>query len=318
MKKALITGISGFVGSHLANYLTSQDIAVFGISHPSQKSNGVIKIRKKSVIYKCDILNKRNLKQVLGTEQFDLIFHLAAFSSPTQSILNPLETLENNIIGQVNLLEVLSEMKSYAKILIVGSSEEYGSVDEKNSPVNESTPLSPNTPYSISKLTQDFTGFYYYLHRNLNIVRVRPFNHIGPGQSTNFVVPALAAQIAKVSKGRLEIIKVGNLDSWRDFTDVRDICRAYLLSLEKGKKGEVYNLGSGNSYKIADILERLIGFSKMNIEVVADEKLIREGDTKKIVCDFSKFNKVTGWKPEIPIDITLFDTLKYEIAKLNN
>ncbi len=315
MKKALITGVSGFVGSHLSEYLLSQGIEIIGITHPKFKSDNLKTFIHKIDIRTCNIMDKRNLKKTIENEQFDYVFHLAAFSSPTQSVKDPQETIENNVICQLNLLEILSKMKTSAKILIIGSSEEYGDVENKYIPVNEEAPLNPATPYAVSKITQDFLGLQYFLHQNLKIVRVRPFNHIGPRHSTAFVIPAFASQIAQIEKVGKGQLKVGNLDAWRDFTDVRDICRAYLLALDKGKLGDVYNIGSGNVYKIADILEKLISFSSAKIKVVQEESLMRENDTKKVVCDFSKFKNDTGWQPKISIDTTLFDTIEYERKK---
>jgi GDP-4-dehydro-6-deoxy-D-mannose reductase len=208
------------------------------------------------------------------------------------------------------------KIRSKAKILIIGSAEEYGNVDKKYISANEETPLSPLTPYAVSKVCQDMLGYQFYLHNNLNIVRVRPFNHVGPGQSPKFVVSAFASQIALLEKKGGGILKVGDLKAYRDVTDVRDIVRAYLLALEKGVIGEVYNLGSGRLVNIGKILEMLLSFSKTKIDVREDKSLLRSNDVKKIYCDYSKFKKQTGWKPEIALSKTLFDTIEYERRKL--
>ncbi len=312
MKRALITGAAGFVGSHLSQHLTASGIEVYGLIHPGHSPQHTKSLEKKIKIIKCDILRKKDLENILKNQDFEYIFHLAAFSSPPQSFLNPKETLENNIIGELNLLEILSQIKSNAKILIVGSADEYGAVQRKYLPIKENTPLAPRSPYAVSKVAQDLLGLQYYLRYKLNTIRVRPFNHIGPGQSKVFVVPAFASQIAKLEKAGGGEILVGNLDSWRDFTDVRDMVKAYLLALEKGNPGDVYNIGSGKAYKIADILKELISFSKVEIKVKLDPKLMRDMDIEKISCDFSKFQKQTGWYPQIPIAKTLFDTIEYE------
>ena len=184
-------------------------------------------------------------------------------------------------------------------------------------PIRESTPLAPLSPYAVSKVAQDLLGYQFFLNHGLQVIRVRPFNHIGPGQSTIFVVPAFASQIARLEKRGRGQIKVGNLQSFRDFTDVRDIVRAYFTVLEKGEAGEVYNVGSGIAYKIADILKKLTSLSKIRVDMVVDKRLFRPTGVEKIYCDFSKLQKATGWKPQIPIETSLFDTIEYERKKLS-
>lgn len=317
MKKALITGIGGFVGGYLTDYLLSRKILVTGFTHPNHHSDN-LKTRSKNVnLIKCDVLDKNSTEKYLKNLSLDYIFHLAAFSSPPQSFKNPNETLENNIIGELNILEALVKKKSTAKILIVGSADEYGNVDEKNLPINEFTPLNPDSPYAVSKVAQDLLGKQFFLHYGLKIVIVRPFNHTGPGQSTEFVIPSFAKQIAMIEKKEKGEIRVGNLNTYRDFTDVRDMVKAYLLALEKCEIGDVYNIGSAKPYKISDILKKLISMSSTKIKVVRDKKLIRNIDIAKKYCDYSKFHKQTGWKVEIPIEKTLFDTINYERSKLN-
>lgn len=315
MKKALVTGAGGFVGSHLVEHLLNNGISVTAIVHPAHPSNNLKSLVGKIVIEPADLTRKNSLKKLLG-DNFDYIFHLAAFASPAQSFTDPQNTLKNNVFSQVYLLELLVKKKSRSKILIVGSAEEYGNVGRKYLPVNENTPFMPMSPYAVSKIAQDMIGYQYFLNYGLNIIRVRPFNHIGPRQSDAFVVPAFASQIASLEKVGKGEIKVGNLNKWRDFTDVRDIVKAYLLALQKGKVGEVYNLGSGKAIKIADILKKLVSFSKTSIKVQEDKSRLRTSDVEKIYCDFSKFNKDTGWRPTISIEQTLFDTIEFERNKL--
>jgi|SRR3989344_5541916 len=316
MKKALITGAGGFVGYHLIQHLKKNKFEIHGIIHPKHPPVNLKELSKDVKLIYCDLLNKTALAKNLKGKSYDYIFHLAAYSSPAQSFTKPQETLKNNIFSQLNLLEYLAKTRSTSKILIVGSSEEYGNVKSKYLPVSESAPLNPVSPYAVSKVAQDFLGLQYYLNHNLKIVRVRPFNHIGPGQSTNFVVSAFAAQIAKIEKDGGKI-KVGNLSTYRDFTDVRDIVQAYLLALEKAKIGQVYNIGSGKKYKIGDILKKLVSISKVHIDVSIEKKLQRASEINEIYCDFSKFKKQTGWKPQIPIEKSLFDTIEYERRKIN-
>ena len=316
MKKALITGIAGFAGSHLAEYLYSQKFTVFGFFLPNHSLFNLSHLKGKINLINCDLLDSKKIEKNVRLINPDYVFHLAAFSSPKDSFKNPKETLKNNIFGQINLLESLAKIKSNAKILIVGSADEYGQVDPEYLPINEKTPLSPISPYAVSKVAQDMLGLQFFLHHNLHIVRVRPFNHIGPRQSLSFVVPSFAAQIAALKKKGGGIIKVGNLENSRDFTDVRDMVKAYWLALEKGKAGEVYNIGSGKAVKIADILKMMIGLSKVKIIIKKDTKRIPPQDIGTIYCDYSKFKKTTGWQPQIPIIQTLSDTIEYERSKL--
>lgn len=317
MKKALVTGIAGFAGSHLANHLLEKDIKVFGFFHPDHSTENIEGIKDKIDLVPCDILNFQKVDDAIKSIKPDLVFHLAAFASPAQSFAEPAQTLVNNIMGQLNILQALAAIKSDAGILIIGSADEYGNIDEKYLPADENTPLAPVSPYAVSKVTQDMLGLQFYLHHKMNIVRVRPFNHIGPRQSRAFVVSAFASQIASLEKQGGGVLKVGNLETYRDFTDVRDMVKAYLLALEQGRFGEVYNLGSGKAVKIKDILEKLLSFSRAQITTETDKSRLRPTDIKSVSCDFSKFKKQTGWNPVIPLETTLSDTIEYERAKLN-
>lgn len=316
MKKALITGVAGFAGSHLAEYLIPQKIKVFGTFHPNHSVENVEHLKSQLQLIAVNLLKRQDVEGAVSTVSFDYIFHLAAFSSPAKSFENPTNTLKNNILSQINLLESLAKIGSKAKILIIGSADEYGDIDPKYLPATEITPLAPISPYAVSKVVQDMLGHQYFLHHRLKLVRVRPFNHIGPRQSISFVVPAFASKIAALERQGGGIIKVGNLDSWRDFTDVRDVVRAYLLALEKCSFGDVYNIGSGKPVEIRDILGKLISLSKVKIKVIQDKKLLSPVEIKKIYCDSSKFQKQTGWFPKIDLLKSLSDTIEYERRKL--
>src|SRR3990167_3028519 len=315
MKKALITGIAGFAGSHLADNLLAKNIKVFGFYHPNHSTSNVDHIKNKIQLFSVDLLNQKKTSDAVGEIKPDYVFHLAASSSPAQSFKNPGLTLENNLQSQINLLEALVKINSSAKILIVGSAEEYGIVEKKYDPVDEQTPIQPISPYAVSKVAQDFLGYQYFMHYKLNIVRVRPFNHIGPLQSTDFVVPAFASQIVQIEKKGSGKIKVGNINSFRDFTDVRDVVRAYLLVLDKGEMGDVYNIGSGKLVQIENVLKTLIALSPAKIEITFDKSRLAPTEVKSITCNYSKLKQATGWKPEIPLSTTLFDTINYEREK---
>lgn len=311
MKKAFITGITGFAGSYLAENLLNNNYEVSG-TYLSDKSALDFPNKDKVALYKLDLLDGDRTSEILTEARPEYLFHLAALTSTKESFDNPTDTVITNITSQINVLEALRKNRlTDTRVLVVSSAEVYGLVDPKNLPVDEETPFNPTNPYAVSKLAQDYLGLQYALAHKLKIVRVRPFNHVGPKQSPDFVVSGFAKRIAEIEKGKQMIMKVGNLTSKRDFTDVVDMMEAYRLALEKGEIGEVYNLGSGNSYEISRILEMLIGFSSVDIQTEADSELMRPSDNPELVCDYSKFGELTGWKPEIPIEKTLKDTLDY-------
>lgn len=313
MKKVLITGITGFAGSHLADYLVSQkQYRVFGTYLLDQSIDNLSEVGNKVEIFKIDLMISQECNALVKKVKPDLVFHLAALPSPANSFKNPQETLTNNIIAEVNILNAI-KMNNFlnTKILIISSADIYGIVKKENLPINENTPLLPLSPYAVSKIAQDFLGLQYFLSYNLKIVRVRPFNHIGPRQSPHFVVASIAQKIAAIEKGVGQFLSVGNLEAKRDFTDVRDMVRAYEMALKKGKSGEVYNIGSGASYKIGDILNKMISLSTKKIKIKIDKSLLRPIDNPDLICNARKFVKLTGWKPTIPIDVTLKDILDY-------
>jgi len=308
MAKIFITGINGFVGSHLLKEY--KDDEVFGLVKSGTDDSG---LGEDVTTFRGDILDQEGMKKIIGDIRPDIVFHLAALTSPAESLKNPTDTINNNIQGQINILEALRQNTLFGtKNLVVSSAEVYGDVSEKDLPISEETMLLPNTPYAVSKVAQDFLGYQYFIAYGIKSIRVRPFNHIGPGQAPVFVVSTFAKQIALIEKGRQEKkIKVGNLETKRDFTDVRDVVRAYRLLMEKGKEGDVYNIGSGISYKISDVLDALLSFSTEHIEIERDEELIRQTDIKELRCDISKIHNLTGWSPEIKLEQSLRDTLDY-------
>ena len=314
MKKILITGISGFAGSFLAEYLVSQNKGKISGTYLEEASLGNIEnVKTKVNLFKLNLTEEKKVFDTLREAKPDFIFHLAALTSPKASFDNPFETIQNNVKAQLNLLEVIRKFKLLnTRILVISSAEVYGIVEKKDLPIDEDTKLMPASPYAVSKITQDFLALQYFLSYGIKIIRIRPFNHIGPRQSPNFVVSAFAKKIAEIEKGKTDnILFVGNLDSKRDFTDVRDMVAAYSLAIEKGEGGEVYNIGSGKSYTISQILDKMLSLSKTKIKIRVDESLLRPSDNPDLVCDRTKFTNLAGWKPEILIDKTLKDTLDY-------
>lgn len=314
MKKVLITGISGFVGKHLAQYFLSQDgYAVVGTCRSEASIASLNELKDKVHLVNVDLMDAEKVADILNDEKPDYIVHLAAQASPSKSFSVPAETLTVNTVATLNILEGLRkhEMKS-TRLLLVSTGEMYGMVKPSDIPIDEDTPMRPISPYSVSKITQDYLAYQYFLAYHLDIVRVRPFNHIGPGQKEGFVVSDFAKQIVEIEhKKKDPVLSVGNLEGKRDFTDVRDIVKAYGLALEKGEAGEVYNLGSGVSRKISDMLQTLLDHSTEKVEIKTDPARFRPIDVPEIVCDYQKFHKLTGWKPEIAFEKTLQDILDY-------
>lgn len=314
MKKILITGSSGFAGSFLAEYLaTEKDVSLSGTYLFKNSPTNLESIKDKIKLVRLDLVDGEKVIEMVSSFKPDFVYHLAALTSPKESYNDPSETMVINIKAQINLLEAIKNANlKDTRMLVVSSGEIYGQVDKKDLPLDEETMLRPTSPYSVSKITQDFLGLQYFLSYNLKIIRVRPFNHIGPRQSTAFVVSAFAKKIVEIEKNKREpVLSVGNLESARDFTDVRDMVKAYVLAIEKGKEGEVYNLGTGKSYKISEILEKLLSLSSANIKIERDENLLRPIDIPDLVCDATKFKNLTNWAPKIPIEVTLKDTLDY-------
>ncbi|MDP3987821.1 MAG: GDP-mannose 4,6-dehydratase [Candidatus Levybacteria bacterium] len=314
VKKVLITGVSGFAGSFLAdNLIQNEEYQISGTYLTDNSLQNVDQIKDKINLIKVDLMDEGKVEELIFSIKPDLVFHLAALSSPADSFKNPSQTITNNITAQINILEAIKQAGLIgSRILIISSADIYGAVSQDDLPIDEDTPLKPNNPYAVSKIAQDFLGLQYFLSYGLQIVRVRPFNHIGPRQSPHFVVASFAKKIAGIESGKGDgVLTVGNLDAKRDFTDVRDIVRAYVLTLQKGKIGDVYNIGSGASYKISDILEKLLSFSSAQIKIQKDQSLLRPSDTPELLCDTTKIRQLTGWEPQIKIDQTLKETLDY-------
>lgn len=311
--KVLITGITGFVGSHLADFLLAKGgMEVYGIERWRSRTESIEHIKDRITLMGCDIRDASSVKKLIDKIRPERIFHLAAQSFVPTSWHAPQETLTTNIIGELNVFEAMRELGINPIIQIAGSSEEYGLVKEDELPIKETNPLRPLSPYAVSKVGQDLLGYQYYKSYGLNVIRTRGFNHSGPRRGEVFVCSDFAKQIAKIEKKKQEpIIWVGNLEAVRDFTDVRDMVLAYWLATEKGKPGEAYNICSGKGYKIKEVLDILLNLTKEKIEIKKDPKRMRPSDVPVLIGDSTKFREATGWKPEIPFEKTLEDLLNY-------
>lgn len=305
MKKALIIGVSGFVGGYLAQELIENGIGVYGADINKGKLNNNIKF--------CEInlLNKDSIIGALSDIRPDYIINLAAISSVKSSWDMPDVTFDVNVKGVINLFEAIRKVNLKSRVLLIGSSEQYGKITQVEK-IDENYPLNALNPYGISKLTQEKLALMYKETYGIDIVLVRAFNHTGPKQGLGFVVPDFAKQIAEMDMlGKEPVMHVGNLKAERDISDVRDIVKGYYALLIKGKTGEVYNVGSGNSYSIEYLLNKLTELSSKKIRVEIDQQKFRPVDTPRIVCNNDKVIRDTGWKPEITIEKTLIDTFEY-------
>lgn len=317
--KILITGITGFVGSHLADYVLENypQVEIHGIRRWRSNVDNIKHLENKVIFHDCDIKDANNVYKIIEQVRPDKIFHLAAQSFVPTSWEAAAETLNNNIIGECNIFEAIRKFKvsGYDPIItIAGSSEEYGLVYPNEVPIKETNPLCPLSPYAVSKIGQDYLAYQYWQSYKIRSIRTRAFNHTGPRRGEVFVSSNFAKQVAEIEKGvREPIIKVGNLEAIRDFTDVRDVVRAYWLAAEKCQAGEVYNICSGKGYKIKEVLDKLISFNKIKeIKVILDPQRMRPSDVPILIGDHSKFSEETGWQPEISfLDKTLKDLLDY-------
>ena len=305
--RALITGVGGFVGRHLLAHLREEGDDVCGLGRAAD----VLDIGAKRA-YQADLCDRAEVERVIREAQPDAVYHLAAQSSPAESITDPWATIGNNLLAQISLFEALLSARLKPRVLVVGSSDEYGQVRPADLPTNEDVPLRPTTPYAVSKVGQDVMGFQYFAQHELPVIRVRPFNHTGPGHDARFVIPSFARQLAEIEVGvREPVLRVGNVDVERDFSDARDMVRAYRLALVKGVPGEVYNLGRGRALRIGDMVQTLIGMCRVRVEVRVDPALLRATDIPRQQADTRKFTSLTGWEPRIPWHTTLLETFEY-------
>lgn len=311
--RILITGISGFAGSHLAEYaLQLGEVEVYGTIRNRSRLDNIKHLLHKIKLVECDLRDPFSVRKIISDVKPERIFHLAAQSFVPTSWKAPEETLTTNIVSELNIFEALRLEKVDARVQIACSSEEYGQVYPIETPIKEDNPLRPLSPYGVSKVAQDLLAYQYHASYGLYTVRTRAFNHTGPRRGEIFATSNFAKQIAEIEKGLKEpVIYTGNLEALRDFTDVRDMVRGYWLALEKGTPGDVYVLASGEAYSIGRMLDVLLSFSTSKVTIEQDSSRMRPSDVPILLGDATKFQQQCGWKPEISFEKTMEDLLNY-------
>lgn len=315
--KALITGITGFAGSHLAEVLLAEGLEVHGTKRVRSPLDNIETVREQVQLADCELTDAGAVRALLEQVQPQLIFHLAAQSYVLTSWTYPAYTLFNNLGAEISMLEAVRSLQLDASIHLAGSSEEYGKVEPDELPLTEESPLRPLSPYGVSKVAQDLLGYQYFQSYGLKIVRTRAFNHTGPRRGVVFATSNFARQIAEIEAGKREpVIKVGNLSAKRDFSDVRDVVRAYYLVATRGTPGEVYNVCSGRAVTIETMLNMLLAEARVQVEVQVDPERLRPSDVQVLQGDATKIEQELGWKPAIPLQQSLADLLDYWRTRL--
>ena len=312
MKKGLVIGAAGFVGKYLLEEMKESNIQCFATKLAHEK----LEVQD-TVVYNLDIMRRDDVLTLLLELRPDYIFHLAAQSSVGLAWRDPGLTVDINIKGSLNVMDAIRELDYKPRVLLVGSGEEYGHIQPGETPIVESNCLRPGNIYAATKACQNMIGNIYSKAYDMELVMVRAFNHIGPGQAPMFVVSDFCKQVAEIEKGiREPIMKVGNLAAKRDFTDVRDVVKAYVKLVALGEAGETYNVGSGNAKAIQEILDLIISMSATKINVEIDPGKLRPVDVPIIEADIAKIRDITGWEPRILLEQTIRETLDYWRARV--
>jgi GDP-4-dehydro-6-deoxy-D-mannose reductase len=309
----VITGVAGFAGRHLAERLLTEGHEVFGCARSLPATAPAVRVLDLPAdhLLACDICDRGQIEAVVRAVCPDGLFHLAAFTSPTASFDDPDGAYRANLYGSLNVFAAVHDAAIPCRVVWVGSSDAYGQVNADELPVTERNLFRPLSPYAVSKAAADLAAYQWSRTRGLDVVRVRPFNHTGPGQASHFVCADFASQLAAVKYDRRPPrIEVGNLDVIRDFTDVRDVVRAYVAAFEHGAIGEAYNVCSGSGRTPHRILERLIQLSGVDVDVVVDPMRQRPTDVPALIGSAAKLRDTTGWAPLIDWDQTLRDLLE--------
>lgn len=309
----LVTGATGFVGSHLVEHLlAATDWQIVGVSRSLRHRQNIEGSDRRFELRMADLNEPGLIEQVVAEVRPDGVIHLAGQPLEPISWKEPAATFRMNVIGQINLFEAILKAGIRPRTVISGSALMYGLVKDEDNPIDEDQPLRPASPYAVSKIAADYLGYQYWVSRQLPVMRMRQFNQIGPKQSPDFALSGFARQIAVIETGKEPpLLRVGNLTAARDYTDVRDAVVAYRLALVKGQGGEAYNVGSGQAHVMESLLRRLLALSTTEIRVEPDPARFRPIDLPRIVCDASKLRRDTGWQPAISIEQSLAETLHY-------
>lgn len=308
--RVLITGVTGFVGSHLADFLTAE--AALDVWGTKRRRSDLSNLHAPINLMDCELTDAASVSDTLRLSHPDYIFHLAAQSFVPESHTAPLHTFDVNVLGTLNLLIAILGTCPQARLLVAGSSEEYGLVYPVECPIKEYQPFRPMSPYGVSKVAMELLAQQFHLSYGLHTVTTRAFNHTGPRRGEQFVTSTFAQQVAEIEAGTREpIVRVGNLDAKRDWTDVRDVVRAYWLAIQHCKPGEPYNICSGKTHRIKDILYILQKEAAIEFKTEQDEARMRPSDVSLLQGSAAKFKKATGWAPTIPFTETMRDLLDY-------
>ena len=306
----LITGGTGFVSSHLLEYLQTLGYENIHLTSYGPTNQWFLNRLPAENIHQLDLTNQAKTKALLKKLKPTQVYHLASIAVVGGSFDSLNKILDNNIKLQLSLLTAVKELKLKTRILIIGSADEYGISYPDELPIKESHPFRPINPYAVSKITQDMLAHVYFKAYNLDIVRVRPFAHIGERQSEAFSVSSFAKQIALIEKGEQKSLKVGNLEAYRDFSDVKDVVVAYHTIMVRGQTGEVYNIGSARQIQMEHLLQQLIQLARVPIQVETDASRLRPADVRVMVANIDKI-KTLGWQPQIPLEVSLKRVLNY-------
>ena len=315
--KILITGGTGFVGSHLLDqYIQLKEKNLYAIKRWRSPLDNIKHLMERVHWLEADITDASSIEKINSDLKPDVIHHLAGQSFVPASWEYPSKTFQVNAMGAINILEAVRKYSSHSRVQIASSSEIYGKPDKL--PITEMQIPKPMSPYGVSKLAMDRMGVQYYYSYGLKVIVTRGFNHTGPRRGSEFVCSSFAKQLVEIKKDKKDYLSVGNLEAVRDFTDVRDMCRAYIYAVMNCKPGEPYNISSGGGIKIKEVLNLLINIIGIRIRIKKDKSRMRPSDVSILVGDSTKFRKQTGWKPEIKFTKTLTDLLQYWEDKLNN
>lgn len=311
--RVLITGVTGFVGSHLARALLARGgVELFGLARQTDRPVEATELDQRVRLFGCDLCDGEAIERILREVQPDHIYHLAGYSDAGRSYQEPDAAWQGNLAATRSLYDAVMRWGVRPRILYVGSGAVYGEPEKPESPVDERSVLRPNSPYAASKAAADLASYQYVCAHGLDIVRTRPFNHVGPGQSARFAVANFARQIAAMEKGlQAPVLRTGNLWTQRDLTDVRDVVHAYLLVMEHGVTGDVYNIASGQTLPMQTFLDRLLTLSRVRVRIETAPELIRKVETAAVRVDTSLIHRVTGWTLKYSLDQMLADTLDY-------